>query len=79
MMWNDHDKTCYLLELPIYFDTNPKGAEGRKSHRYVDLAKYITSLGFSCHVLPLQAGSQRFTDQDSFAPLKDLLSIMAKD
>jgi hypothetical protein len=79
VMWSDRDKTCYLIELTICFDTNPKGAEGRKSRRYVDLAEYITSLGFSCHVIPLQVGSWGFIDLDSFAPLKDLLSITAKD
>ena len=52
------DKTVWLLELTVSFETNFEAAHNRKKVRYTALAQDIVSAGYNCQNIPFEIGSR---------------------
>ena len=55
---NSADKTVWLLELTVSFETNFEAAHTRKKLRYTSLAEDIKEAGYNCHNIPFEIGSR---------------------
>ena len=55
---NTTEKTVWLLELTVSFETNFDAAHTRKKLRYTSLAEDITEAGYTCNNVPFEIGSR---------------------
>ena len=52
------EKTVWLFELTVSFETNTEAAHARKKERYASLAEDIEAEGYKCNNVPFEVGSR---------------------